>query len=97
MSKARYGLVDIDGQEYAVTDIGMRMLQPRELARAQGFTDDYQLLGTKTQQVARIGNSVCPPLAQALVEAQFGGPGCPDLPDLADQVPLFGHRFEAAK
>jgi len=99
VSKARFGLVtvDIDGEEYAVTDIGMRMLQPRELARAQGFGDDYQLIGTKTQRVARIGNSVCPPLAQALVEAQFGGSGCPDLPAHPDQVPLFGHRFEAAK
>jgi DNA (cytosine-5)-methyltransferase 1 len=98
VSKARFGLVtvDIGGEEYAVTDIGMRMLQPRELARAQGFPDSYQLIGTKTQQVARIGNSVCPPLAQALVEAQFGGSGCPDLPALGDQVPLFGHRFEAA-
>lgn len=99
VSKARFGLVtvDIDGEEYAVTDIGMRMLQPRELARAQGFGEDYQLIGTKTQRVARIGNSVCPPLAQALVEAQFGGPGCPELPAHPDQVPLFGHRFEAAK
>jgi DNA (cytosine-5)-methyltransferase 1 len=94
VSKARFGLVtvEIGGQEYAITDIGFRMLQPRELARAQGFGEDYELIGTKSQQVARIGNSVCPQVAQALVEAQFGGPGCPDLEPHPDQVPLFGHR-----
>ncbi len=73
VSRDRFGLVvvDIDGEPHAIADIGMRMLQPRELARAQGFPDDYVLTGTKTQQVARIGNSVCPPVARALVEAQF--------------------------
>jgi DNA (cytosine-5)-methyltransferase 1 len=73
VSKARFGLVtvNIGGEEYAVQDIGMRMLQPRELARAQGFEDTYQLTGTKTSQIARIGNSVPPPVVQALVAAQF--------------------------
>lgn len=47
-------------------------LQPRELARAQGFPDSYILTGTKTQQVARIGNSVCPHVAKALVDANVG-------------------------
>ena len=61
--------VRIDGETYAIVDIGLRMLTPRELARAQGFTDDFQLVGTQTDQVARIGNSVCPPLARALVAA----------------------------
>jgi site-specific DNA-cytosine methylase len=46
--------------------------KPRELARAQGFGEDYILTGTKRAQVARIGNSVCPPVARAIVEAQFG-------------------------
>ena len=98
VTKDRFSLVTatIQGQEYEVVDIGYRMLQPRELARGNGFSDDYKLIGPKRQQTARIGNSVCPPVVKALVEAQFGGPGCPDLPALTDQVPLFGHRFEAA-
>ena len=45
----------IGGQPYVISDIGLRMLQPRELARAQGFEDTYQLTGTKREQVARIG------------------------------------------
>ena len=73
VGKARMGLVTVTlgGEEYALVDIGMRMLQPRELARAQGFPDSYILTGTKSEQVARIGNSVCPPVAEALVRAQF--------------------------
>lgn len=73
VSKGRFGLVttNIGGEEYAVVDIGMRMLTPRELARAQGFGDDYVLLGTKTQQIAKIGNSVCPDVAKAIVEANL--------------------------
>jgi DNA (cytosine-5)-methyltransferase 1 len=71
VSKARFGLVTvtIDGEEYAIVDIGMRMLHPRELARAQGFPDWYQLFGTKEQQTARIGNSVSPQPAEATVRA----------------------------
>ena len=70
----RFGLVtvDLDGEPWVIADIGMRMLQPRELARAQGFDDSYVLTGTKREQVARIGNSVCPPVARALAEAQLG-------------------------
>lgn len=52
-----------------IVDIGMRMLQPHELAAAQGFPADYVLTGTKTSQVARIGNSVPPAFAEALVRA----------------------------
>jgi DNA (cytosine-5)-methyltransferase 1 len=72
-AKARFGVVtvSIDGEEWALADIGMRMLEPRELARAQGFPDSYILTGSKAAQVARIGNSVCPPVARAIVEAQF--------------------------
>jgi DNA (cytosine-5)-methyltransferase 1 len=75
VDKARFGLVivPIDGVDYALTDIGMRMLAPRELARAQGFPDSYVLTGNKTQQVARIGNSVCPDVAAALVRANLAG------------------------
>ena len=74
VSKARMGLVTVTlgGEEYAVVDIGMRMLQPRELARAQGFGDDYILTGTKTQQIARIGRSVPPQVITALVRANLG-------------------------
>ncbi len=61
--------VQVDGETYVLVDIGMRMLQPRELARAQGFDDSYILTGTKTEQVARIGNSVPPPVVEAIVRA----------------------------
>jgi len=69
--EARLGWVDMHGMRYAIEDIGLRVLTPRELARAQGFPDDYVLTGGKTSQVARIGNSVCPPLAEALVAANM--------------------------
>jgi DNA (cytosine-5)-methyltransferase 1 len=76
VTKDRFGLVTVvvDGQTYAVVDIGLRMLTPRELARAQGFDDTFQLIGTQTDQVARVGNSVCPPLARAIVAANLGEP-----------------------
>ncbi len=75
----RFGLVtvDINGEPWAIADIGLRMLQPHELAAAQGFPDDYQLAEidgkkmTKKLQVKLIGNSVCPPIAKALVEANY--------------------------
>lgn len=74
VSKARHGLVvvTIDGEDYVIVDIGMRMLAPRELANAQGFDAGYTLTGTKSQQIARIGNSVCPPVAAAVVGANLG-------------------------
>ncbi len=70
----RFGLVTVElgGEPWTIVDVTMRMLQPRELARAQGFPDTYELTGTKREQVARIGNSVCPPLAEAVVRAQLG-------------------------
>lgn len=72
--KDRFGLVivQVSGEPYVLVDIGMRMLTPRELARAQGFPDTYVLTGTKTSQVARIGNSVCPHVAKALAAANCG-------------------------
>lgn len=74
VGKARMGLVEvlIEGEPYVVADIGMRMLQPRELARAQGLPDSYILTGSKPDQIARIGNSVCPQVAEAVVAAQLG-------------------------
>jgi DNA (cytosine-5)-methyltransferase 1 len=77
-TKDRMGLVTVAGQQYRIADIGMRMLQPRELARAQGFGDDYLLeaphLGRplpKHAQVRMVGNSVCPPMAEALARANY--------------------------
>jgi len=70
-TKGRFALVTvhIDGQTYAIVDIGIRMLQPRELAKAQGFPESYHLIGNKGQQIAKIGNSVPPPVVRALVTA----------------------------
>ena len=74
-TKDRYGLVTVAGEQYAIADIGLRMLAPRELFRAQGFPGDY-IIGdnpeqgltlTKSAQVRMCGNSVCPPLAAVLV------------------------------
>lgn len=70
----RHGLVTVStpsGGPLEFGDIGMRMLAPRELARAQGFPDSYQLEGTARQQTARIGNSVCPQVAAAIVRANL--------------------------
>ena len=65
-------VVEVPGKgPHVIVDIGLRMLTPRELARCQGFGDDYVLEGTKTSQVARIGNSVCPPVAEAIVRANL--------------------------
>ena len=68
----------IGGAWYFMADIGLRMLTPRELYRANGFPDDYKIerdyLGNiygKTKQVARCGNAVPPPFATALVRANL--------------------------
>jgi DNA (cytosine-5)-methyltransferase 1 len=78
-SKARFGLVTIAGEEYQIADIGMRMLSPRELFRAQGFHDDYIIDPiyngkplTKTAQVRMCGNSVSPNAAEAIINANAG-------------------------
>jgi len=72
------GIVTINGEQFAIVDIGMRMLTPRELARAQGFPDSYVLDPihngkplSKSAQVRMIGNSVCPPVAAAIIGANF--------------------------
>lgn len=72
------GLVDIDGVTFRIVDIGMRMLQPHELYRAQGFPEwyiidrDYRgVKYAKDKQVARCGNAVPPPFAEALVRANL--------------------------
>jgi len=77
-TKPRFGLVTVAGQQYEIADIGMRMLQPRELYRAQGFPDTYIIdrgadgrVLPKDAQVRMCGNSVCPPLARSLVAANY--------------------------
>ena len=71
-------LVTIKGIVYRIVDIGMRMLQPHELYRAQGFPEwyiidrDYRgVKYAKDKQVARCGNAVPPPFAEALVRANL--------------------------
>ena len=84
-TKDRFALVTIHGEEYIITDIRMRMLQPRELFNAQGFPGDY-IIETdangnpypKSKQVERCGNAVTPPVATALVRANL-----PEYCDLA--------------
>ena len=68
-TKHRFGLVTVTGQQYQIADIGLRMLKPRELARATGFDDSYILMGTQKNQVAQIGNCVPPAFAKALTKA----------------------------
>jgi DNA (cytosine-5)-methyltransferase 1 len=77
----RDGLVTVGGVRYEIADIGMRMLVPRELFRAQGFPDDYKIevehegrVLPKTAQIALAGNSVCPALAAAIVRANMSEP-----------------------
>ena len=95
-TRARFAVVTvtIDAVTYVIVDIGLRMLKPRELARAQGFPDSYILNPvvrkflrgkwverplTIAEQISAIGNSVCPPVARALVAA--------NQPDLCDWQP----------
>ncbi|WP_323660593.1 DNA cytosine methyltransferase [Pectobacterium versatile] len=74
----RFGLVTVEGVDYQIVDIGMRMLQPHELYAAQGFPEWY-IIGqdyrgqkyAKDKQVARCGNAVPPPFAEALVRANL--------------------------
>lgn len=81
-TRDRFGLVTVGQQQYQIIDIGFRMLQPAELFKAQGFPDSYifekgldehgvEIQLTKTEQTRMVGNSVCPQLSRALVEANF--------------------------
>lgn len=91
-TKDRFGLVnvilDIEGEKYVMKDIFLRMLKPEELKLMQGFPDDYIIDRDYkyrrypiAKQVARIGNSVVPIMAQKLVEAN-----CPYL-KIGNRVP----------
>ena len=80
-------LLDVNGTLYFISDIGLRMLTPRELYAANGFPPDYIIdhdytgkAYGKTKQVARCGNAMPPPFAEALVRA--------NLPEMC------GRRFE---
>lgn len=73
----RIVLVAIGDVSYVITDLAMRMLSPRELFRAQGFPDSYVIapIGPSGKplsgrdQIRACGNSVCPPVAAALIRA----------------------------
>ena len=74
----RFGLVTVNGVQYQIVDIGLRMLEPDELYGCQGFPDDYIIdkdyTGKKyprSEQVKRCGNAVCPPIPAALVKANL--------------------------
>lgn len=78
VTKDRFGLVTVHGQDFQIVDIGMRMLEPHELFEAQGFPSNYVIdrdingkAYPKSAQVARCGNSVPPPFAEALVRANL--------------------------
>lgn len=77
-TKDRFGLVTVHGEDYQIVDIGMRMLKPHELYKGQGFPGDYIIDRDSkgnpypiVDQVAKVGNSVCPPLSKALVAANY--------------------------
>ncbi|WOQ37652.1 DNA cytosine methyltransferase [Acinetobacter soli] len=81
-TKDRFGLVMVKGVPHRITDIGLRMFQPNELFKAQGFPETYifsygvdesgqTIRLTKTEQTRMVGNSVPPNLAFALAKANF--------------------------
>lgn len=74
----RFGLVTIEGIDYQIVDIGLRMLEPKELYGCQGFPADYIIdhdytgkTYPRSEQVRRCGNAVCPPIPAALVKANL--------------------------
>lgn len=97
-SHDRFGLVTIHGMDYQIVDIGLRMLEPRELYGCQGFPEDYIIDHDNTgktyprsEQVMRCGHAVCPPIPAALVRV--------NLPELCTYTGLFmkGCRKEDAE
>ncbi|MFL4510801.1 DNA cytosine methyltransferase [Stenotrophomonas maltophilia] len=70
--------VHIQGAPYVIVDIGLRMLKPHELYRAQGFPPGYIIDRTAngtplstSAAVRMVGNSVSPPPLRALAEANL--------------------------
>lgn len=90
-TKDRFGLVTINGNDYEIVDIGLRMLVPRELFNAHGFPQYYVIDHddnggpiNKTIQVEKCGNSVPPALAEVLVKANYTRrPVVTNVPELA--------------
>lgn len=77
-SRDRFGLVTVHGTKYQIMDIGLRMLEPKELYGCQGFPEDYIIdrdcdgkAYPRAEQVRRCGNAVCPPIPTALVRANL--------------------------
>ena len=77
-ARDRFGLVTIEGVDYQIVDIGLRMLEPKELYGCQGFPDDYIIdhdytgkTYPRSEQVRRCGNAVCPPIPAALVRSNL--------------------------
>lgn len=81
-SKDKFGLVTVERVNYQITDIGFRMIQPKELYKAQGFPNDYifdqgvdengNIINlSKAQQTAKVGNSVPPGLVKILMKANL--------------------------
>ena len=88
-------LFELFGVAYFMSDIGLRMLTPRELYMANGFPADYKIerdytgaVYSKAKQVARCGNAVCPPMAEAMVRA--------NLPEWCGQRIVTMEQFHAA-
>ena len=74
----RSGVFTINGTDYKIVDIGLRMLEPKELYGCLGFPDDYIIdhdytgkTYPRSEQVRRCGNAVCPPIPAALVKANL--------------------------
>lgn len=86
-TRDRFGLVAVKSDGYAISDIGLRMLQPHELFAGQGFPNNYiHNIGMKSDQIRRVGNSVPPPFAEHLVRA--------NLPEMC--VTAEGNKFKQA-
>lgn len=88
-AQERFGIVTISGTDYQIVDIGLRMLEPKELYGCQGFPEDYIIdrdytgkAYPRSEQVRRCGNAVCPPIPAALVRE--------NLPELcvANRIPI---------
>ena len=95
-TKDRFGLVTIEGVDYQIVDIGLRMLEPKELYGCQGFPDDYIIdhdytgkTYPRSEQVRRCGNAVCPPIPAALVRA--------NLPEMCVAERMPNMRIEAER
>lgn len=97
VTKERFALITVLGNEYAIMDIYLRMLTPEELKLGQGFPRDYIIdrdYNWKpypvSKQVARIGNSVVPIMAEKLVKAN-----CPYLV-VGERIPTLRTEEEAS-